>query len=215
MISFKPHDEPLFTMVSVYSLLGVVALLAVAHFSGKALLPAKTRKVDQLVFIWLVFDALIHFIFEGAFLYNSMFGKTVFKGVGWSAELWKEYAKADVRWGNADSTVVSLEILTVFIGGPLALYCAYLLTKDSMHRHPWLLILSTGELYGGWMTFCPEWLTGSRNLRTDNFLHLWIYLALMNGLWVIIPFYIMVDSYRAIMKAFKVEKQHMRIAKGK
>lgn len=66
-------------MVSVYSLLGVVALLAVAHFSGKALLPAKTRKVDQLVFIWLVgceasnciaspadrliaqvFDALIH-----------------------------------------------------------------------------------------------------------------------------------------------------------
>ena len=47
-----------------------------------------------------------------------------------------------------------------------------------------------------WMTFCPEvsiwkvtciffiadprlvqWLTGSRNLRTDNFLHLWVYLA--------------------------------------
>lgn len=54
MISLKPHDEPLFTMVSVYSLLGVVALLAVAHFSGKALLPAKTRKFDQAVFIWLV-----------------------------------------------------------------------------------------------------------------------------------------------------------------
>ena len=54
MISLKPHDEPLFTMVSVYSLLGVIALLAVAHFSGKALLPAKTRKFDQAVFVWLV-----------------------------------------------------------------------------------------------------------------------------------------------------------------
>lgn len=64
-------------------------------------------------------------------------------------QLTGRHTQADVRWGNADATVVSLEILTVFIGGPLALYCAYLLTRDSMHRHPWLLILSTGELYGG------------------------------------------------------------------
>lgn len=27
------------------------------------------------------------------------------------------------------------------------------------------------------MTFFPEWLTGSHGLRTDNFLHKWIYLA--------------------------------------
>lgn len=37
----------------------------------------------------------------------------------------------------------------------------------------------------------------------------------LTGLWVVIPFGIMVDSYRAIMKAFKVSKQHMRVAKGK
>ena len=57
--------------------------------------------------------------------------------------------QADVRWGNADETIVSLEILTVLIGGPLAFYIAYLLAADSPARHPWLLILSTGELYGG------------------------------------------------------------------
>ncbi len=26
------------------------------------------------------------------------------------------------------------------------------------------------------MTFCPEWLTGSPNLETGNFLYLWVYL---------------------------------------
>lgn len=58
MVSLKADDESLFTMVSVYSLLGVVALLAVAHFSGMALLPAKTRKFDHAVFIWLVSSIL-------------------------------------------------------------------------------------------------------------------------------------------------------------
>lgn len=27
------------------------------------------------------------------------------------------------------------------------------------------------------MTFCPEWLTGSPNLNTTNFLYLWVYLV--------------------------------------
>jgi hypothetical protein len=28
-----------------------------------------------------------------------------------------------------------------------------------------------------WMTFCPEWLTGSPNLDTSNPMYLWLYLA--------------------------------------
>jgi hypothetical protein len=27
------------------------------------------------------------------------------------------------------------------------------------------------------MTFCPEWLTGSPNLNTANWLHFWVYLV--------------------------------------
>jgi hypothetical protein len=36
--------------------------------------------------------------------------------------------------------------------------------------------------YFSWMTFCPEWLTGSKNLRTDNFLYFWVYLMVRHGL---------------------------------
>lgn len=88
----------------------------------------------------------------------------------------KEYAHADLRWGTADSTVVSLEILTVLGAGPIASYIVYLLAKDDPSRHYWIIVLCTAELYGGWMTFCPEWLTGSPNLDTSNPLYLWVYL---------------------------------------
>lgn len=107
----------------------------------------------------------------------------------------REYAAADFRWGTADPTVVSLEILTVLGAGPLCCYILKQLANDDPARHYWIVVLSTAELYGGyvscfliwigkcmlrtfsWMTFCPEWLTGSPNLNTSNVLHLWVYLV--------------------------------------
>ncbi|KIK26770.1 hypothetical protein PISMIDRAFT_246614 [Pisolithus microcarpus 441] len=48
------------------------------------------------------------------------------------------------------------------------------------------------------MTFCPEWLTGSPSLNTSNALFLWVYLVFMNSIWVVIPLWLMVDSYNHI-----------------
>jgi len=88
----------------------------------------------------------------------------------------KEYSLADFRWGVADSTIVSLEMLTVLGAGPICLYIVYQIIKRDPARHYWIVVLSTAELYGGWMTFCPDWLIGSPNLNTSNWLHLWVYL---------------------------------------
>jgi hypothetical protein len=88
----------------------------------------------------------------------------------------QEYAAADARWGVSDPTVVALELLTVLGAGPLCLYILYQLARGDPARHYWIVVLSTAEIYGGWMTFCPEWLTGSPALNTSNPLHLWVYL---------------------------------------
>ena len=105
--------------------------------------------------------------------YGSEYGSNVF------AKLWQEYAKADKRWGGADLTVISLELLTVFIGGPLALYVSELIRRgggspsggaNSAKLWFWGSLLATGELYGGFMTFCPEWLSGNVNLDTSSFM---------------------------------------------
>jgi hypothetical protein len=61
----------------------------------------------------------------------------------------KEYAKADFRWGIADPTVVSLEILTVLGVAPMCLYVLRQLINNDPARHYWIIVLSTAELYGG------------------------------------------------------------------
>lgn len=194
----------IFTATSAYSLAGVATIGLLAYTGSKTLLPKNARWQDKTTFIWLAFDAMIHFSFEGSFLYLSTFGRSVNTSIGPFAELckphphphsqtWllattltndartgKEYARADFRWGFSDETVVSLEILTVLGAGPLCVYILKQLVSDDPARHYWIVVLSTAELYGGWMTFCPEWLTGSPNLDTSNPLYFWVYLVFMN-----------------------------------
>ncbi|KAL0961389.1 hypothetical protein HGRIS_006340 [Hohenbuehelia grisea] len=202
-------NSTIFTATSAYSLAGVAFVGTLAYIGANVLLPKNARWQDHYTFIWLAFDAMIHFSFEGSFLYLSTFGRQVSTSVGPFAEMWKEYAAADFRWGTADPTVVSLEILTVLGAGPLCCYILKQLVNDDPARHYWLVVLSTAEIYGGWMTFCPEWLTGSPNLNTNNALHLWVYLVFMNIIWVIIPLWLMIDSYGHIAKSLRLTQANL------
>ncbi|KAH9992030.1 Emopamil-binding protein [Russula vinacea] len=199
MLETAPAAPPsVFTATSAYSLAGVAGIAIIATTAARKLLPQNAPWQDRVTFIWLTFDALIHFIFEGSFLALSTFGRTVNASSGVFAQMWREYAAADARWGTADSTVVSLELLTVFGAGPLAALIVYQIVKRDPARHYWIVVLSTAELYGGWMTFCPEWLTGSPSLDTSNVLFFWVYLVFMNIIWVLIPVWLMYDSYTHI-----------------
>ncbi|CAG8747037.1 13117_t:CDS:2, partial [Gigaspora rosea] len=93
------------------------------------------------------------------------------------AKLWQEYGKADSRWLRSDVTILSVEIPTSIFLGPLAIYILVLLINNHVSRHYWQIILCVCEIYGSWITFCPEWLTGSKNLNTENFVYLWVYLV--------------------------------------
>jgi len=192
-----------FTLTSAVSLAGVAAVAVLSSACANILLPKNTRWQDRYTFIWLAFDALIHFVFEGSFLYLSTFGRSVNTSTGCFAELWKEYTLADARWGIADPAVVSLEILTVLGVGPLCCYVLTQIVKNDPARHYWIIVLCTAELYGGWMTFCPEWLTGSPSLNVSNPLYLWVYLLFMNLVWVVIPLWLMWDSYGHITRSLR------------
>ena len=66
-----------------------------------------------------------------------------------------------------------------------------------------MIIIATAELYGGFMTFAPEWLTGNANLDGSNFMYLWVYLVFFNMLWVFIPAYAVYVSVLDINHAFE------------
>ncbi|KAF4119610.1 Emopamil binding protein [Geosmithia morbida] len=127
------------------------------------------------------------------------------------AQLWMVYAKADRRWAGVDLGVVSLELLTVVFDGLLALYICWCLARRDAKVSIWMIVLATCELYGGFMTFCPEWLTGNINLDTSNFMYKWIYLIFFNTLWVWIPLWVIWWSVMDIANALQVrdaKKKH-------
>jgi hypothetical protein len=179
---------PTIDATTIGSLLALSALLGGAYAASLRFLPKSARRKTRALFIWHLFDALVHFFFEGSYLYNCFFVTyslpTSFSatnrnhphiriftppdvywlgvedklyganyGTGPLSKLWQEYAKADRRWGGVEIGVVSLEILTVTVGTPLALWIAYLLTKEErkgvLKRWFWMMILATAELYGG------------------------------------------------------------------
>jgi hypothetical protein len=224
------QDTPqIISLTTVLSLLSTVAILAIGYLSSRQLLPSSASNKTRFLFVWHATDALIHFILEGGYLWNCFFSSSLLTTAGIKASdylppnvyflgdkmrvygaeygssplsaLWMEYAKADKRWGGSDLTVISLELLTVFVVGPLALWICYCLMKRRSDTSFWMVVLATGEIYGGWMTFAPEWLSGSPNLNTSNVMYTWVYLFFFNTIWVWIPLWILWDSYGTLSKA--------------
>lgn len=220
------------------------SFMPAAQFLASAVLPKDIPKKLYWVFVWCAYDILTHSILEGAYLYHCFFSyETVLitsdhphpaslgsKGphfLGYAdrnygsyysqspmARIWQEYAKADNRWGGADLTVISLELLTVFLAGPAAGYICYLIAKFSNMRdvtqrarleaRMWIvaIILSTGELYGGFMTFAPEWLSNNSSLGGDDPVYLWLYLVFFNMIWVFVPAWVVYAGYGELSDAF-------------
>ncbi|KAI9158698.1 Emopamil-binding protein-like [Paramyrothecium foliicola] len=228
MASTSSLPPDLFDQTTLISLASTVAIVVAAYATSRQVLPTTTSGTVRFLFIWHLADALCHFILEGSFLYHCFFshqpalaegGPVLFPtpqgflgtfdrvygaqsgGSNPFAQLWMVYAKADKRWAGVDLGVVSLELLTVFFDGPLAVYVCYCLAKRDPKASIWMIILATCELYGGFMTFCPEWLTGNVNLDGSNFMYLWVYLVFFNMLWVFIPLWVIWYSVQDISGA--------------
>jgi EXPERA (EXPanded EBP superfamily) len=165
--------EAVIDTTTVLSLLATLVTLIAAYLVSLRVLPRAAGLKLRVLFVWHLFDALIHFIFEGSYLYNCFFthadgqpnpanflnqsarGYGAAYGTSPTARLWQEYGKADRRWMFADLTTISLEILTVFAAGPLAAWICWLLGKGDRTGRVWFLcvVLATAELYGGNVTY--------------------------------------------------------------
>ncbi|XP_040888027.1 emopamil-binding protein-like [Toxotes jaculatrix] len=185
--------SPGLSLVSFLSLLACsIQVLAAALLTQRY--GGRSSVKDRWILLWLFYDVIVHLTLEGPFVYMSMAG-TVQTSESPLAELWREYGKADSRWLVSDPTIISVEILTVVLDSLLAVLLIHAVLKDKYYRHFLQIALSVCELYGGWMTFCPDWLIGSPNLNTSSWLHLWVYLVFFNGVWVLVPGLLLVHSW--------------------
>ncbi|XP_024121213.1 emopamil-binding protein-like [Oryzias melastigma] len=186
-------EFPGLSVVTVLSLLACIlqmlsAVLLTYRYGGSA------SGKDKWILLWVFYDVIVHLTLEGPFVYMCLNG-TVETSEGPLAELWKEYGKADSRWLVSDPTIVSIEILTVVLDSLLGILLIHAILKEKYYRHFLQIALSVCELYGSWMTFCPDWLLGSPHLNTSRWLYLWVYLVFFNGLWVLVPVLLLVQSW--------------------
>ncbi|PGH30867.1 hypothetical protein GX50_06368 [[Emmonsia] crescens] len=243
MSSIPTNPAFLLDLPTALSLLAALSLLPLASLLTILLIPSTRPKTDRLLFFWHAYDALTHLIIEGSFLYNCFFVSTTIPasakhspgphflnqperlygaayGTGPTARLWQEYGKADSRWLGADLGVVALELLTVLLGGPAAVYICYLVYKSSSSSASsssdatvqaakyrfkmWFVAigLAVAELYGGFMTFAPEWLSGSHALDTSDPIYLWLYLVFFNILWVFLPIWVLKQGWVEVKGQF-------------
>ncbi|KAI1957534.1 hypothetical protein LOZ58_005618 [Ophidiomyces ophidiicola] len=230
-----PFTPDLPTTLSLAAALSLLPLSLILSF---VLIPSHSPKY-RVIFFWHAYDALTHFLIEGSFLYHCFFSYTTLPshayavarakpyflnhgdrlygpayGAGPTARMWQEYGKADARWLGSDLGVISLELLTVLLGGPAALYICYLAykatssavaAKAGMYKgRLWFVAigLAVAELYGGFMTFAPEWLSGNTALETSDPVYLWLYLVFFNMLWVFVPIWVLWAGWSEIRGAF-------------
>ncbi|KAI5776563.1 Emopamil binding protein-domain-containing protein [Geopyxis carbonaria] len=214
---------PLISTTTVLSFFLVLVLLFAAYAVSVFHLDSRASGKTRFIYIWHLFDALIHLIFEGSFVYYSLFSsapvptsqspalwgdRSVSYGAKYSsaplAGLWTEYGRADRRWEEADVGVLSLEILTVIGGGALAAWICFMVARGQERRWFWISVLAVAELYGGWMTFVPEWISGSHSLDTSNPMYTWVYLFFFNTIWVWIPLWLLWEAYWQFIPALEM-----------
>lgn len=196
---------PVFSVVSAVSLLAC-ALQGAAAYLMMRRIGGNRCTTDQWLLTWLFYDVIVHITLEGPFVLMSLRG-SVESSEGPLAQLWQEYGKADRRWLISDPNIVSVEILTVVLCSGLALALIYAVVHNKHYRHFLQISLSVCELYGGWMTFAPEWLQGSPSLnQASSFLHLWVYLVFFNGIWVLVPGLLLLQSWGALRDLQRKER---------
>lgn len=111
------------------------------------------------------------------------------------------YVKVDWRWVGVDLVIMSIEIIMVVFGGVMVVLVCWDLVRKNVVRGNLVseyifgevevrkggllmgdivIIFVMVELYGGYMIFMLEWLSGSVNLDMSNFMYKWIFLVFFN-----------------------------------
>eukprot|EP00638_Chattonella_subsalsa_P018881 CAMPEP_0117888362 /NCGR_PEP_ID=MMETSP0950-20121206/21809_1 /TAXON_ID=44440 /ORGANISM="Chattonella subsalsa, Strain CCMP2191" /LENGTH=268 /DNA_ID=CAMNT_0005746663 /DNA_START=35 /DNA_END=841 /DNA_ORIENTATION=+ len=161
---------------------------------------------DKVTIIWLVIDAVTHLTIEFGYCLLSLLNIPPGEHSSIIGFIWNEYGKADQRWAVRDPVILSIELLTV-LAGVLCIVILHAIWYQMPYRHVLQVVLCVCELYGGWMTFMPEWLSGSTSLNTSCFMYTWVYLFFMNGLWVWVPLILLWESFAQITEACKISQK--------
>ncbi|KAL6823027.1 Emopamil-binding protein [Trichoderma sp. SZMC 28015] len=201
---YRPNDLPLSRSLPIFgALIGsivVPAYLLAGSGSGSR---RRVRSIDRFAASWFALCGFLHIAFEGYYILHrtSISSKnTLF------AQLWKEYTLSDSRYLTSDIFTVCVETITVFAWGPLSLIAVLCICTNHPSRHLFQIVVCVAHLYGVALYYATNWAEQrfhGVSYSRPEFLYFWIYYVGFNAPWAIVPFFLLADSYRRIVTAFR------------
>ena len=97
---------------------------------------------------------------------------------------------------SGDTFTVCMENITAFVDGPLAFLALYAFITNKPYRYIVQLVLSLCQLYGDVLYFSTEIMEGFSHGEVNHPLYFWFYFFFLNMLWIVIPFSLIIDSWK-------------------
>ncbi|KAI8576362.1 hypothetical protein K450DRAFT_257411 [Umbelopsis ramanniana AG] len=193
--NYVPNSLPTMVLLA-WVIATVVTWLTTMYIISGTAVHMKPGK-DRLIFCWFSICALTHCFFE---VYWVCFSKTVASRKDFLAELWREYAHSDSRYMVSDPLVLTLEIMTVTIIGPLCVLAMIALYRNSPSRHLYQLIISVFHIFSCSLYYILDSFKGFSSCD-PNPIYFWVYFVGFNSPWIIVPALLIYDSCVSIYKA--------------
>eukprot|EP00735_Rhodelphis_limneticus_P012865 TRINITY_DN626_c0_g1::TRINITY_DN626_c0_g1_i1::g.28877::m.28877 TRINITY_DN626_c0_g1::TRINITY_DN626_c0_g1_i1::g.28877 ORF type:complete len:766 (+),score=117.12,sp/O48962/EBP_ARATH/27.40/4e-12,EBP/PF05241.7/1.9e-24 TRINITY_DN626_c0_g1_i1:41-2338(+) len=104
-------------------------------------------KMRQVLCSWFALAGLIHLLLDGGYVLFG--GGTRTNDLRWAMAPWRVYATSgDSRYKNADTFIITLQVIVGFIHGPLSLLTAYGIKKAKAWYPVCAIVTCVAELYG-------------------------------------------------------------------
>ncbi|KAF3072821.1 3-beta-hydroxysteroid-Delta [Trichoderma lentiforme] len=202
--NYRPNDLPLSRSLPVFgALIGAVVVSAYLLAGSGSGSRRRVRPIDRFAASWFALCGFLHIAFEGYYiLYRTSISSknTLF------AQLWKEYTLSDSRYLTSDIFTVCVETITVLAWGPLSLITLLCICTNHPSRHLFQIVVCVAHLYGVALYYATNWAEQrfhGVSYSRPEFLYFWIYYVGFNAPWAIVPFFLLADSYRRIVTAFR------------
>lgn len=198
--NYVPNDLPAWQILTgLFSISGVL-ISSTWLLSGRAsVVPLGT--VRRLALCWFAVCSFIHLVIEGWFgLYHDI----LLEDQAALSQLWKEYSKGDSRYIISDNFIVCMETATSILWGPLSLWTVIAFLRQQPCRFVLQLVVSVGQIYGDVLYFTTELRDGLQHGEPGHPVYFWFYFVIMNGIWIVVPAVLVLDSIKHLSAAQRV-----------
>lgn len=120
----------------------------------------------------------------------------------WAYTWWAYIDGGDIRYAEAHTDFLMIEILSV-INGSIGLTGLILLFRsDFKNLLGILMCMSTGVTHTvlTWYYYGTEILSGFASVNTESFNDLWIKFIFLNGPWLVMPWLVMIWGYQLLQR---------------